>query len=1120
MKQCFTSKFNNNKGFTLVELIVVLVLLTIMLSITISAGLGWQDWARFNHEEDVAKDIFYAAQNQLSELDASGALENRVLSELRKTSVNNQEYDNSILLNKTRINSIVYKLEGTNEIHYNWDTMWINANKSISDAEGKVIRLRAEKGDYKKYLSGTLITKAAPGATAEEIAAIESSNRSKIGTKVLFDLVSSYMSDTGILNGSITLEFSPDAGQVFSVCYSDMVDALVYDDTDVSSDKSTYNVMNRIMQNRANHMVGYYSVSSLSQKNRGRSLQENYLRLEMENNNLLVMKVVDTEFADDNKKLKPGNSLKFNIYDGGANGKNKVMSFSIEYNKIHESTGSYAESLKYAAEHPTVVYFDMFKGDYKGKKAVPFRIPVWRTVDNKIYFILDAADVQAQTLAYSKSYAFRDEDPNNQIAYLSDSEEKFRNTYSFYRFGLANTVNYIFADVMVRNDIESTKSAETESGRIENDDDSTFVLHSALVQNDSPKGECTTFADCRIKSGENKVTFDIKNARHLYNIRYETDYKPEQYKNKACTFNLISDVSWKDILDWNHDANDSTEVANAFLNSYDPSVVTSGENKRAPSGIDYDGKSYALGFNGGSTAVTDTHYYPFPGFRKLDKMDTFTQKNAYDKDYDGGSVEEGKKSYTISDLKISISANIVYGIYGQGVKDKCNDGTENYNPVLGLNSITDNSDGSNEARGGLLPLGLFAENLGTISNITLNRHKVIGLEEVHGSVVYTCMVGGFAGNNIGTVNKLTLLNNVENYASSAKPADEADQTHINGRTDVGGIIGRESFVVDGRSTEVELKDLINYGNVSGKENVGGIVGRAYVGYIGDTADGVYVYAYKGTPIQDSEHQRYKFYHDGYKISDSYKSMTQNDVVRATKVTIDNCINRGMISGDKIIYDKDLSGIGETNDKCAFIGGIAGITIDGLMVDGREEDYGSVFSNYYQSFRNGDDYKMMIRDCSSYTKYDVDDLKIFSDTTINKSLLRDNFVGGIVGYGRLTVIQNCNNELDENVKEDYDGDGIKEGSSSFVLGHRFVGGIAGCSDACRYDKADNEYAVTNYSNVIGKLIVGGIMGGNGPGDTSQTEDLTFRNPSDNPGALVAQYRSSNNQTYILATKILN
>lgn len=52
----------SNKGFTLVELVVVLLLLAILLSVTTFGLLGWIDWATFRSEEATAEDIFYAAQ--------------------------------------------------------------------------------------------------------------------------------------------------------------------------------------------------------------------------------------------------------------------------------------------------------------------------------------------------------------------------------------------------------------------------------------------------------------------------------------------------------------------------------------------------------------------------------------------------------------------------------------------------------------------------------------------------------------------------------------------------------------------------------------------------------------------------------------------------------------------------------------------------------------------------------------------------------------------------------------------------------------------------------------------------------------------------------------------------
>ena len=65
----------NNKGFTLVEMIVTLVVLSILLSLSIAGLLAWQDWSNFNRENECAQILYIAAQNQLAEFGADGRLE-------------------------------------------------------------------------------------------------------------------------------------------------------------------------------------------------------------------------------------------------------------------------------------------------------------------------------------------------------------------------------------------------------------------------------------------------------------------------------------------------------------------------------------------------------------------------------------------------------------------------------------------------------------------------------------------------------------------------------------------------------------------------------------------------------------------------------------------------------------------------------------------------------------------------------------------------------------------------------------------------------------------------------------------------------------------------------------
>ncbi|HBZ03460.1 MAG TPA: hypothetical protein DEO83_06590 [Lachnospiraceae bacterium] len=1009
---------SSDSGFTLVELIVVLVLMVIIIAVAIAGGLGWQEWAQFNHEEAMAEEIFFAAQNQLTEYDSSDALEDKVIAELLKVGSTNGSYDTSITLSKSLLGNIVYKNEGLSEVKYTWDDVW-KSNQNSATQEGTMIRLKADKDDYKAYLDGTLVT---PGDT------------SKLGAKILFDIVSSYVSDTGALNAAITLEFSPDAGQVFSVCYSDKVDTLLYEGESAGSGKTFASVMNRTITSRKSNMMGYFSVAELAQRIKGRGATKSNLKLELENSNFLLLKVEDEGIGSE--ALRNGDKLLFNIYNGQTSGNNNLMSFTLDYALIPTGSIANVDSIT-----PMKVKFSMLAGKYSGKENVVFRVPVWRE-DNNIYIVLDAADVQAQTLSFADSIYFG----KSYSSETPDSgEESFRNTYSFYRFGLADLTNYIFADVTV-NTYDAKITQPVEGG-------------SNILHDNGFRGVCTCFEEYT-KEDEN-VDIELKNARHFYNMRYETDYKRDGNESLKETFKLTENISWASFVGKNNDPN-------YFLNSYD---TTMDNTSKVTSGINYDGMNYATRSLSGESP-RDTSVYPFPGFRKLDENDTFTQENPYVIDSTDNS--EQNTTYTISDLTLSISANIVYGIYGESVKTSCvNNNIDDYSSILGEKSETDSSSVV-KARSGELPLGLFAENFGSISNIILNRHVVDGLEVVNNSVVYTCMAGGFAGNNIGTLENLTLLDEKDGDDSEDS---KAGVSRITGRTDVGGILGRQSFVKLTDDETVVLKGLINYASVEGLENVGGIIGRVFVNYDEPSSD-----MYKN------------YYFDGYEISKTNGlSMSGTEVKKAEKVSIEDSLNFGYIQGitnEKFLENKTIDGKSVKDLKNSFIGGIAGVTMDGCLY--------SKSNPLPDAYLDGMDENIKIKNCYSYSLYDIVKTEVESklfDETEHPSLISDNYVGGVVGYGRLTAIENCNKAPDSEFM-------LGEVTKSFVFGNRYIGGIFGCAEACRLDKGDSaDYTVTNYSNVIGRMFVGGIAGGNGIGNIDSSK-MNYKNPSENKAGPLA------------------
>ena len=379
-----------------------------------------------------------------------------------------------------------------------------------------------------------------------------------------------------------------------------------------------------------------------------------------------------------------------------------------------------------------------------------------------------------------------------------------------------------------------------------------------------------------------------------------------------------------------------------------------------------------------------------------------------------------------------------------------------------------------------------------------------GLDSTN-KLVYTCMVGGFVGNNLGQIDNLTLLST-------------NGITHINGRKDVGGIVGRQSFVASVISSkDVSIINMKNYGTVTGMENVGGIVGRVYVNYVKPNGDRYYVYDVEtvemDTPLAG-------LFHDGYDITDSNRSMTGKTVSRAQSVKIQGCVNYGKVSGDELLADHfidvvtlnssgaDITAYSlQNNSRCAYIGGIVGIAMDGLMYNGSnifnqpcpsnaDEDTKNRQSVILAYFGDQSASKIVIEECGSYVAYSNKEL-----SADNPSYVRDCYVGGIAGYARLVEMKG----IDLAPEGEYVSEGVPIG---FVIGNSYVGGIAGCSDMTRYTAEDGRtsafatgkvYNAINYNNVIGRKCVGGVAGAFGVGD-EYADTISFRDPASNEASM--------------------
>lgn len=203
-------------GFTLVELAVTLALLVILLGVSVFGLLAWQDHMQFERENEYASVLFIAVQGQLSEYSRSGKL-----SELQERIEQGSGYARAL-----HVESLTDSLGNA----YDSGSVW-------QSGTGILCYAVCRQGDYADYLAGSL-----------------SDEAYACGADIVFMLLGSSIYDTSILNENISIEFTPEGGQVFGVCYSDQTGEFVYADAkagqvDIRSREETY---------RKEHMIGYY----------------------------------------------------------------------------------------------------------------------------------------------------------------------------------------------------------------------------------------------------------------------------------------------------------------------------------------------------------------------------------------------------------------------------------------------------------------------------------------------------------------------------------------------------------------------------------------------------------------------------------------------------------------------------------------------------------------------------------------------------------------------------------------------------------------------------------------------------------------------------------------------
>ena len=197
---------NRKKGFTLVELMVVLVITAILAALVGGGLIAYTRLARFEKNEANARTLFQTAQISLTRMETAGELD---------------AFRRQVME------------EGDTGDHFQNDV-------TVTDADGKTLVSRT-KTELNQNVAALYYDRTG--------AAVDNHNA------LVEQLLGDYIYDVSLLNASICVEIDVQSGQVYSVFYDTKSDRLRFNNQDGAT-----NIYDRSYDHRRNDsLVGYYS---------------------------------------------------------------------------------------------------------------------------------------------------------------------------------------------------------------------------------------------------------------------------------------------------------------------------------------------------------------------------------------------------------------------------------------------------------------------------------------------------------------------------------------------------------------------------------------------------------------------------------------------------------------------------------------------------------------------------------------------------------------------------------------------------------------------------------------------------------------------------------------------
>lgn len=381
---------NNKKGFTLVELMVVLAITAILAALVGGGLIAYTRLARFEKNEANARTLFQTAQISLTRMETAGELD-AFRDKVTKSGSMGQHF-----------------AEG------------------LTDANGKPLDGRTQK-DLNTYIAALYYDKtgAADG------------NHNALVKELLGD----YIYDASLLNASICVEIDIQSGQVYSVFYDTNSSKLRFNEAGAT------NIYDRSYDHRRNDtLVGYYSA-----EDRVNVVQLVQTKLKVKNPRLTNGETLTLSWSGNSSLGDLDTSYMATAYDAKDTGKTKPL-FTITIKR--DTAGAADDNKQVITEMPVTIYtYDNAGQRTETKKELYFPLSYNKgsfvlTLDAMADAALLRACENSTEVAATSLYSITRllNDPKDiYIAMRAEPRENYSDTYTASKEETTNEENTLLA---------------------------------------------------------------------------------------------------------------------------------------------------------------------------------------------------------------------------------------------------------------------------------------------------------------------------------------------------------------------------------------------------------------------------------------------------------------------------------------------------------------------------------------------------------------------------------------------------------------------------------------------------------------------------------------------------